>query len=489
MSGFGLQSTASGVEITTVSSGTIQTSVTRLGSAAARVNPTGSSAFFRHVGLASDQSTVGYQRVYLRIATLPSGNTTIMRFLNTPNSTCAQIRLTAAGTLVLLDAGGATVGSASTTLSTGTWYRVELGLDASTSPGTVTGRLDGTQFATGANSVQSPWSRWIIGAIVSTTTDLYFADWAVNDTSGSAQNSWPGDGAVLTLAPNATGDANSWSNTSNAAGSTSNYQLCDELPPDDATTLVQTGTLNNADAYEITNSGMASGDVVNCVMVGVRARNNVADATTAFKVEAKKVSGGTVTQSSAIVPNSTSWSTNAPADPRTYPLIMYTDPDGSAWTQSTVDSMQVGVKLTAAGTNRIQVSTLWALVDYSPSSGTLVSSSDTGSGVEAADLTASLAGTRPARARRRRPSPPPLPPATRAPRPKPSASISPTKTPARARTPKTSLPRTPRPTRAAVRTPRHSPRSCPRQRPVPGLRPNRSACRRQRRAQPLMRRR
>lgn len=370
-SGFGLQSTTGSVEFSSISAGvTIQNTVTRVGPYAMRTNPAAAIQFVRYHGFASDQSIVGYQRFYLRIATAPGANTTICRFVNTLNDPCAQLRLTASSTLILLDAAGNTIGSASAALTVDTWYLVELGVDASTSPGTVTARLDGSEFASGANSAQAPWARWLVGPIVSATCDLYFADWAVNDTSGTAQTSWPGAGVVVTLFPNAAGDSNDWNNTSNAAGSANNYLLVDEAPPDDATTMVQTGTLNAEDSYNATASGMGASDTVNCVMVGARFRNNTADAVAAARLQIRKAAAGTTTQSADLIPNATSFRTNANAEPRTYPIILHTDPDGSAWTQTTVDSMQIGVKLTTAGTQRIQVTSVWAVVDYTPSTGT-----------------------------------------------------------------------------------------------------------------------
>lgn len=381
-SGFGLQSTTGAIEFSSISAGvSIQSTVTRTGPFALRTNPAAAVQFVRYHGFASDQSTAGFQRFYLRIASAPGANTTICRFVNAANDPCSQLRLTSSRTLILLDAGGDQVGSASSALTLDTWYLVELGVDASSSPGTVTGRLNGSTFATGNNSAQSPWARWLIGPIVSATCDLYFADWAVNDSSGSAQTSWPGEGVVVTLHPDAAGDSNAWNNTSNAAGSANNYLLVDEAPPDDATTMVQTGTLNAEDSYNCTASGMGAGDTVNCVMVGGRFRNSTADATAAARLQIRKAAAGTTTQSADLIPNSTSFRTNANAEPRNYPIILHNDPDGSAWTQTTVDSMQIGVKLTTAGTQRIQFTSVWAVVDYTPSTGTNANASAaTGSG-------------------------------------------------------------------------------------------------------------
>lgn len=374
------------VEFTTVS-GTValSTAVTRVGPYTIRTNPTATNAFVRQVIYATDQSTHAYFRVYAKFVLLPTSDTTVLRIADAANNPCSQLRFIAStSTLVLVTAAGTQVGSPTAALQTGVWYRLELDLDASSSPGTIAGRLNGTLFASGANSSQTPWSRVVAGPVSSTTTDIHWCDLAVNDTTGSTQTSWPDDGVVIALFPDSAGDANGWSNTANGAGDSSNWQLVDENPPNDTTDLVQTGTLNAEDMYNLAASGMGASDTVNVVMVGARFRNNTADAVAAFKVQARKAAGGTTAQSAAIIANSTTFRTNAPAAPRNYPIIAHTDPDGAAWTPATVNAMQAGVKFTAAGTNRVQVTSVWASVDYTPTGSTPVSVADAATGTDAA---------------------------------------------------------------------------------------------------------
>jgi hypothetical protein len=389
-SGPHLNSITNEMEYTTLS-GTlsVQNTVTRLGPFALRVNPTAGSAFIRQIVHATDQSSRVFFRTYFRAASFPAADSTMMRIVNASNDPGAQLRfIVSTSKFVLLDSAANTVGSASPTLSTNTWYRLELELDASTSPGTVSARIDGTQFASGNSPAQFPWARVLLGTVTSTTCDTYWSDLAVNDSTGSVQNSFPGDGAVIGLFPDGAGTSNTWANTANAAGSSTNYQLVDENPPNDATDFVQSNTLNAEDMYAVAASGLASGDVINTVMVGVRFRNNTTDAVTAFKVQIAKTSGGTILQSASMVANTSTWRTNASAQPRNYPIITFLDPDGAAWTQTTVDSMQIGQKLTTVGTNRLQVSAIWASVDYTPSSSTPISNGDTGSGAETEALSA-----------------------------------------------------------------------------------------------------
>lgn len=373
--GWELGSLSTGVEVTTTGgTQSLSTTTFRRGSRALRVNPTNTTGFNRYHVFAANQAIAGFQRVYLNAASLPSATTYILRFLDSSNNAAGSIRLTTAGRLQLMTANGNQIGSDSDILATNTWYMVELGTDA-TGSGTLEARLDGSTFASGANSSQGTWSRITVGVITTNATaDLVFDDWALNDASGSAQNSWCGAGGILHLIPNGAGDSNGWSNTSNAAGSANNYQLVDEIPPNDTTDYVQTGTLNATDMYALADSGIGSSDVVNVVAVGLRLRNNTADGVTAVRAQIAKTSAGTIAQGSAIVPNSTAFATNSPTEPRNYSLVTYADPDGAAWTQATLDSAQAGLKLTVANTNRIQVTALWLSVDYAP---------DTGDGPEA----------------------------------------------------------------------------------------------------------
>jgi hypothetical protein len=367
-SGPHLNTATSDVEITTIS-GTVSISSTtvRLGPYSIRTNPSASTGFVRQIIFGTDQSSHVFARVYGRFASLPTGDMTILRIADSLNNPTVGLRyVLSTGGMVLTTATGAQVGSPSATINAGVWYRFELELDATSSPGSIAARIDGTTFAAGPNSSQTPWSRIVVGMISTGTSDANWCDLAVNDTSGTAQTSWPGSGAVIALSPFGAGDSNGWNNTSNGTGSSTNYTLAGENPPDDATTLVQTGTLNTVDMYAMSDSGIGAADTVNTVMVGLRLRNDTADATTAVKPQVIKASGGTVLQGSPVVPNTTTFRTNAATTPRNYPLITYTDPDGAAWTQATLDSMQAGIKLTTAGTNRIQVTTLWASVDYTP---------------------------------------------------------------------------------------------------------------------------
>lgn len=343
-----------------------------------------------------------YLRFYLAVDTVPSADNCVAALVTGANVTStsvndAQIRLTSSRTLRLFAANSA-VGSASSALTAGSYHLVELEVDNTPAAGSkiVRAYLDGTLFAgtTTSSDVGGNISGVALGgnldAEAQTTGAWRFDDVAVNDSSGSQQNGLAGAGKVIILRPNAAGDSNQWADTSNAAGSTSNYTLVDETSPNDATDLVQSATLNNTDLYNMEASGIGASDTVNAVSVYLRRRNNVADAATAVAVVVRKTSGGTDGVSTAVVPNTTTWRTGGTTSSTvlTPSHIAYLDPDGAAWTQSTLDTMQVGCRITTGGSNRVQVSTIWAYVDYTPST------SVTGSAAGSVSVSGTATGTR-----------------------------------------------------------------------------------------------
>jgi hypothetical protein len=198
-----------------------------------------------------------------------------------------------------------------------------------------------------------------------TSGDIYFDDLAVNNDSGSFQNSWPGAGSITVLRPNAAGDNTTWTPS---AGS--NYAAVDEVTPDDASTYVGSNSAGQIDDYDIDNPGGTVGTPINVVMVGVRYAGAGASANATFNARIKASSGGTVESSSNITPSNTTYVTNANSTPRTYPLILYDLPGASttAWTGSDLTSTQIGLNLGTASTNAARVSAEWLLVEYTPQS-------------------------------------------------------------------------------------------------------------------------
>lgn len=374
-SGFEVNSATTNVEWGTGGTPAIATTPVRTGSRSAQISSL-SSGTAKHFSAGFDVSGSGrnvvFARGYINITTLPSAANTIFSLRDTnAGVTRVGLKLNADGTLQLFDEDG-NVGSPSSALSTGKWYKIEIKLDKSGAGGShvVEGKLDGFVFATASNRNVSVAGDTLriggnIGSETQTQGEWYFDDIAVNDNNGSFQTSYPLDSKIILLTPNAAGDANAWLTTAGGAGDANNYTLVDEVPPNDATDFVQSVTADAIDMYNFSASGLNPTDVVNLVEIFVRFRNGTTDATTSFRVRIEKTSGGTVSESASIVPNTTAWKRNG-VTVNTSPLTLYVDPDSAVWTKTTLDSIQAGLKLIAAGTNAIQVSALYVQVDYIP---------------------------------------------------------------------------------------------------------------------------
>lgn len=363
--GYEQNSATTNLEGDTYSLVTVSTTNVRSGTYALRANAVANAPFWRTQVLSADSTTaIVYFRFYLYIASTPTANTQISRIVNASNVQQSIIQLTTTNTLQLRNGSTTQIGSDSSALSTNTWYRVEYSWNPAT--GATAAYLDGVSFASGTGTTGS-WSRVLLGCITGNpTADLYFDDVAINDDSGSVQNTYPGNGKIIYLRPSAAGDATTWTPNTGA-----NWAAVDEIPPNDDTDYVRNSiTLNDADMYNVTNSGLASGDTINLVSVGFRGRGETSTSNQyQFTVRAEKTSGGTISESASLNLASTTYVTNAAVAPRNYPLTLYLDPDSAAWTNTTLDSMQIGVKTSVTSTNRVRVTSLWALVDYTPGVG------------------------------------------------------------------------------------------------------------------------
>lgn len=339
-----------------------------------------------------DNKRVGYQwsaaasngpfyfRVYLRVAARPGAENRIILLNNavgtigTPES---YITLDQNGLLRLYDEDGV-IGSPSSALTNDTWYRIEILFDLSGGAGShvVTARVDGVNFSSGTTR---SISTGIVGVVLggnlnnesNTSGDWFFDDIAVNNASGSFQNSWPGAGEVVHLKPNAAGDNNGWAKNGGGAGDSNNYQEVDEVTPDDATTNLESTALDATDDYNIeaTPAAMDANDTINVIQIGTRFRSETAGTGDGFCLRVKASASGTVEESSELTPTSTTWVTNATAIPRNHALTLYDLPGASttAWTKSDLDQAQIGIRQTDTdGAVATEVSTVWMLVDHTP---------------------------------------------------------------------------------------------------------------------------
>lgn len=394
--GFELNSATSAVEWTTSVGGVnLSTTTVRSGTYSLRCNPTASTRYMQHAFQADTINTT-FHRFYMNAAAFPGATIALWQYIDSGGTVAFSLKITSGGVIQMVnDISSATVLASSSALSTGTWYRIEVKIvDHATTSAQMELKIDGTTVAslTGLSGLAGG-GRFRLGAVTGTSSpDFFFDDVAVNDSTGSYQNSYPGDGKIIHLRPNAAGDNAAWTAY---AGTGANYERVDEVTPDDATSAVQSRTTGQIDDYNVDASGIGSGDTVNVVAIGHRVNRSTGVTSSTYNIRAKKTASGTVSESATLTASTTTWRTNDPASGNASPfaLVTYLDPDSAAWTQSTLDSMQIGMKIVSGSGDRyVNVSAIWASVDYTPSTGPTISVSDTVTTSESASALVGGAG-------------------------------------------------------------------------------------------------
>jgi len=391
-SGFELQSAASGVEWdTTTGSPAISTTIKRSGAAALRCNTTAAAAYLSHQIAASAAATAHvYMRAYVYVATLPSAKTMLLAWVDDTNFGYG-VRLHPDGKLRIEASNDFAFSSYSaSSLATGTWHRIEIDYNDSTD--VCTAYVNGTQVATLSSADTFGGDRFLVGSFDAVTTDLYFDDLAINDSTGTAQNGLPGAGSIVHMQPDAAGDNTQWQSSASTTTGTATVSAINEVTPDDVTTYNRrTTTTTKIDDWNLESSssaGIGASDTITLVEHGGRYGSTSTTATARTVV--KRIKGqaaGTTTSSASTAINVNGWTTHKAAVPRISNLIAYVNPQTStAWTPSTLDTMQIGVQADVSSTNEIRYSTLWALVEYVPSASEVHTTSGT------APATASASG-------------------------------------------------------------------------------------------------
>lgn len=385
--GFELNSATNNMELGTSGSPTISSTTFRSGAYAGRISSLSSGTLksFSMPFAASGSGGDGpyWARTYFRYATLPSAENRIMSFRDTnAGADKAYITIDNTGVLALYNGSAVQIGSDSSALSANTWYGIEMRIDRSPAAGSevIEARLwvdGGTPSVFATSSAQTIATNagdtfrvgGNLGAEAQTTGDWFFDDIAVNNSTGSSQNGYPGIGHVIHLRPSAAGDAANFSR--GGADSGANWSQANEVTPNDSTNNLTDNVANETDDYNIddTPSHLNSASVINVVHVGVRF--NTTDSTSTdpgIVLRIKDDTGGTVQESAEIVCSTTTWNTHAVANPRIPSLTLYDLPGASttAWTKAKLDTAQIGVRVSTGDTHNAQFTAIWLCVDYTP---------------------------------------------------------------------------------------------------------------------------
>jgi len=382
-SGFELQSVTTGVEWSLATGTTaIDTTTKRSGDAALKVASLASAteeSLMTQFVTANDNGPFFF-RTYLRIATAPSAENRFLEVKNSAGSTVlAYLTHDNTGTLKLYDEDGQVSGT--TTLSTATWYRIELKIDGTGAGATdtVEARVDGVNFASSATrDLSSGVALLYIGGNLNgeaeTTGDWNFDDVAINRRGGIFQSDYPGEGKIVHMQPDATGDTGAWAVSVNCVAV--DYTCIDEVTPDDATTAVATSTVNQIEDVNLeaaSSAGIAVTDQITVVQPNARWANS-STTQNDLRVRLKAAATSPVIEGINILTNTTTYTTGRtgiilPS------LTVYEKPYvNTPWTAADLDSAQIGIREMVDSASNLIVSTLWLQVEYiTPTQGRIYS--------------------------------------------------------------------------------------------------------------------
>jgi hypothetical protein len=394
-SGFELQSATTGIEWQTVTgSPSISTTTKRGGSAALRCNPTAATAYVSQTFQADTINTI-YRRFAVYIGTLPSATTAIWQYLDSGIGVGFSLRMTSTGALQPFNESGlGTAIATSSALSTGAWHVIQIKIvDDATTAAVMEVYIDNVLLGTytGLTGINGG-GRDRIGFITSGTGDLYFDDYAVNNTTGTSETGYPAwDAQIAHMRPNAAGANNAWATAvGGTAGAANNYTRVNEVTPDDATSYNETSTGSLQDEFKLDTSSVPSGSTIKLVAIGHRGGSNATTGTHSYNLTIRSAAAGTqLSTGAAITMSVNGWTTHAKASPFIYQLHAYTDPTtAAAWTLTGTNSLanaQIGYK-TAASAGLVRVTNIWALVEYVPGT------TPTGAATISGDSTITAAG-------------------------------------------------------------------------------------------------
>lgn len=353
--------------------GSIVSSPVHSGDYAFRSNPTTTQdGFITLQGYASDGGitatyniATGYHRFYFWWETKPTANSEPIFWSVTSGGSCKlEGRINSSAQLEIYDSAISLLATGTIALTQSAKYRIEVKVGTGASAaweailflGESTSALE-TLSGT-ANLHTSNNGKCYFGKVVNrngNTCDFYYDDMHVDDAA------YPGPGSIVRMDLN--GDGNYTAFTI-GAGSGSDWQNVEELPPDDDTTyLLSSGVTDEASTFALESATSAgiSGTILSTKSVAKMKRDSANGA-----VRMRHRSASTDSDSTS--------NTTTGSGYLEYGMIRDTDPaTGSAWLVSALDNWEVGIR--ERSTNLTRLTSIYAMVSYTPQAVTAFGSS------------------------------------------------------------------------------------------------------------------
>lgn len=337
---------------------TIQTSTKRTGDYALKINPTTTATatfliYLRYLGTGFTDPSTGlatiYYKFYLNIAALPSAAEPIFQAINTSAGVKFELRLNSAGKLTALDSDLASLGTGSTVLSTGTWYRIEVSVATGASAAWEILINGASELSGSTANLTTSNNLWVyLGKGTNRNGsgyDVYYDDIAVSDSA------FPGAGAVACIRPNGNGNYTAWTGTS-----TDVDDLTSQANNDADATFINSSTNTQAETVALEScSDRGISGTINCVksIAVVRDITN----TTNIQMRTRVTSPGTADTDTTNVDLAPSY--------RALAQIFPTNPSGgAAWATAGVDSLEVGVEHNQSQARELRCTLVCAMVDF-----------------------------------------------------------------------------------------------------------------------------
>lgn len=241
------------------------------------------------------------------------------------------------------------------TISSGTWYRIELKTVISATVGELDMRVDGTSRASGTslNTGTENTNAFNIGLVTNQNGQTVFID---NVTVGTAD--WHGDSDVLRLDPNATGAANDWNST---GGTGSNrWDFVDDIPFDTANYITNTDTGTAVESFNVEDATgtIGASDTINAVKFMSYLDGEVGGGGPGAVTDAIYEENATLADIFSSVSSAAT----------VYSKTFATAPQsGGAWTLTKVDAVEAGADRSSGGARDTELYDVSVMVDFTVS--------------------------------------------------------------------------------------------------------------------------
>lgn len=279
---------------------------------------------------------------YIRFAVYTSGFDTgsysIFRWYK-DTTNLGDIRINGQYAIVQAAVNNVVVASGSSTFTTSNWHLIEVHVIIADS-GSIQVKYDGILEINYSGDTKPGSDTYTnILYFYGLNWNLLVDDIALNDTNGSTDNSWCGDGRIILLTPSGSGTTNSWVNSGNVSGS-ANYLYVDEFPYDSDTTYVYASgsSTGDKDKYAMSSFSKPTGSTIKRIFSQSTMRKaNTLD--TYVKIGYLPL--GSTDQLSGSVALTTSYTritgTSASANPLT----------GVEWTESDINDLEYVCEITS----------------------------------------------------------------------------------------------------------------------------------------------